>query len=271
MGQIVDISQAMLELGVEDATANERAILARGIVGAEGAIIRHLGYDPAQRSRSEFYPNREQVLGYGNRGVWDLDEGKTQAVLTSRAAFSDLQVRHIPIRSVTSLWVNIDARATNARFTADHLKTQASGSTGGDFWLNNELLVGGSEVCPDGVLKSFGLWPLEPGSVKITYTAGYAEAELQGTSTELNARPIVDAILNETVRRSKKVFLNRKQTGAGWTPGPITSERLGDYGYVVSGGAGTAAAANFSGTNDILPETVQMLADFVNWGWRLFS
>lgn len=270
MGQIVDISQALLELGVANATADERAVIDRAITGAEGAIIRHLGYDPAQRSRTEIYPGGEMLRRYWGTGMWDSNQSGTQAIFWSRnRIFSDLQVQHLPIRSVTNLWVNVDGRATSARFTSDHLKTAASASEGGDYWVNFELEdSAGASVCRDGLIRSHGLWPLEPGSVKIQYTAGYDSDELQGVDTILNARPIVDAILNETVRRAKKVFLNRKQTAAGWVPGAISSERLGDYQYTI-GGTANAVDSNFAGAADLLPETIQMLADFVNWGWRL--
>lgn len=279
MGKIVDISQATLDLFNLDSdtlTNNDRAIMERAITGAEGAIARHLGYDPLQRSRTEIYPNRDYMPQLQRYELWELNEAKTHAVLASqtrnRLVSTDLQVRHIPIRSIENLWVNVDGKSISSRFTNDHLKEEANASNSGDFWPNYEARDdAGNQACLDGVIKSYGLWPLEPGTIQIEYTAGYLLDELHGQSDNLNARPIVDAILTETVRRAKKIYLTRKQVGIGWTPGSVVSEKLGDYSYTIGGAGGAAQDAAYGGSADLLPETIHQLADFVNWGWRLAS
>jgi hypothetical protein len=275
MARIADISEVLLNLTNEpiELSGQERAVVDFALTRAEGAIVRFLGYDPVQDERIQLYPNRDFSPAYAQHGIWDLNEAKTHAVLTSRSQLttSDLQVQHIPIRSIANLWVNIDGKATSARFTSDHLKAQAAAGNSGDYWPNNDTIDDdGNDVCLDGVIKSHGLWPLQPGTIRVQYTAGYLSDELHGQGTILNARPILDAMINETIRRAKKAFLNRQQTTGGWTPGSIISERLGDYNYTV-GGSSSAVDAAYGGAADLLPESVQMLADFVNWGWRLAS
>ena len=124
----------------------------------------------------------------------------------------------------------------------------------------------GDEICRDGIFRSLGLWPTTPGTVRIMYTAGYTVEELHGQDAIIDARPIVDAVIEEATRRAKKVFIQRKQTGVGFAAGSITSERLGDYSYTVDA---ASSAQLFGGTFDLMPASKEALGSFVNWGWGL--
>ena len=57
------------------------------------------------------------------------------------------------------------------------------------------------------------------------------------------------------------VMAAKKKTAAGWTPGTLTGERLGDYSYTVggAGGAGVAAVGQ-----DLLPEAVKAMLDEID-------
>lgn len=264
MGQIIDISEVLLELGLSSSvTDEERAIANVSLSKAEGAIKRHLRYDPVQRERTEYYPQRDydyQAAG----AVWEVEGGQAVLRQVAGAATSELQIRHVPIRSVSDLRIDYDGRSGTSAgaFAAETTKT-----LGVDFWPNNDGRDSdGNEVCRDGILRSIGSWPTSPGSVRITYTAGYTAAELHGQDTIIDASPIAEAVMDEALRRARKIFLLKKKAAVGFVAGAFTSERLGDYSY---SGEGSAASRLFSGGMDLLPETVQKLADFVNWGWDL--
>ena len=262
---IVDISEVLLILGLSaSATDEERAVASLAITRAEGAVRRHLLYDPVQRSRVEFYP----MVDYNYQAtvaVWE-SEG-SQAILRrrARASTNELQVQHIPVRDdpAIDLRIDYDARSgtRDGSFALETLKVEGS-----DFWPNYDGHdSSGNALCRDGLMRSIGRWPTSPGSVRIVYTAGYTPEELRGQDASVDASPIWDAVLEEAVRRTRKAFIEMKQ-GTGWMAGPLTSEKLGDYAYTIS-----TPAANqlFGGLWDLLPESREKLSEFINMGWAL--
>ena len=265
MGKLVDISELQLECGLSASmTDEERAILATALVKAEGAVIRHLRYDPLQRSRTEYYP--QGVLNYSESETeWDISNNQAVLRRISEAATSELQLQHLPIRNVATLHIDYDARSgtKSGSFAASTLQTE-----GTDFWPNyNRNDSGGNRLCEDGILRSVGSWPSEPGSVKIVYTAGYTLAELHGQDSIIDASQIVEVILEEAKRRVMKAFLVRSRTGVGFSQA-FTSETLGDYTYVTDN---TITNTFFGGNFDLLPESKGNLSTFVNWGYDLAS
>lgn len=274
---IVDISEVLLHaIGQDSETAEERALALAAIKRAEGAVKRYLGYDPVHRRRVQYYPQTEFVTPFGTISELELSGDKTQAIVTTYGSVASeaLQVSNLPIRTIHNIWVNNDARGVDSRFTNAHKKVAATASAGGDYWPNMNLQDSdGSQLCTDGIILSYGLWPLARGSIKIDYTAGYLTKEFQGESNLIDASPIWDATLVEAVRRLQEVFVNKKKTGVGFTSGPLQSERLGDYSYSIggAGGRGSSADRKFGGVNDLLPESMAKLADFVNYGVKLAS
>ncbi len=266
MGSIIDISEVLLELGLSSSvTDEERAIVNTAIVRAEGSVKRHLRYDPVQRTRTEFYPLQD--FDYQARdAIWVAEGGQAVLQRLSGVATSELQIRHLPIRSITTLAIDLGANSGTASgaFASDTEKAE-----GTDFWPNYEGEDSSSNsFCRDGIIRSIGVWPTVPGTVKIVYTAGYSSAELHGQDSTIDASPIMDTVIEEASRRVRKAFVWAKRTGVGFTAGPFTSENLGDYSYSIDG---SAAARMFGGQWDILPESVHRLADFVNWGYSLGS
>jgi hypothetical protein len=117
-------------------------------------------------------------------------------------------------------------------------------------------------------------WPKYPGSIKISYYAGFTASELAGESTMIDASPIWEAMLNETARRVKRTLMNQKRTGMGFIGGTITSERLGDYSYTLGATTGESNSTyGFTntgvGSGDIMASTRDILADWINWGYPL--
>lgn len=267
MGAIVDVTDVLLELGLCDvATEEERTIAGLSITRAEGSIRQFLGYDPVQRSRTEYYP----LMKFNEaspQGVWEVSDTHAYWRRISQTLSDDLQVRHIPIRSITSLWINYDGRNGARSFDAEHLKTE-----GDDYWINADIDdSSGTRVCRDGIVRSHGLWTTTRGTVKITYVAGYTASELLGQDSILNASPIYSTVINEASRRMIQAMgTNRKVSGVGFVPGSVNSERLGDYSYSAgtSGGStgGSTSDRLTGGINDLLPESKEALSGFRNYG-----
>lgn len=266
-GRIISGSDIKELLG--ETSSDNDAIITLSIRRAEGAIRRYLRYDPVFASRTEFYPQTDQRPGGGNL---ILEATATHAVFTTPESVrgTELQVQHLPIRGnpAIQLFVDYNAKAgtSSGSFASDTEKTE-----GTDFWANYDGVdSSGYRICRDGILRSHGLWPTEPGSVKIVYSAGYTAAELQGQDSVVDASPIWDACLEECIQRCKKALVNKKSSTLGYLAGPLTSERLGDYSYKVS----DEIALKLFGIKayDLLPESIEKLEDgFVNYGYSLFS
>lgn len=258
---IVSPSELYIALGIaESQTAQEKALVNMSLRSAEGAIRRHLQYDPVQRERTEYYPQMDLAPTPG-LGVWEVSSSDAYFRRVSQAATDQLQIKHLPIRSIGSLYIDYDGRsgARSGAFASDTQKTE-----GEDFWPNwTATDADGNKVCTDGVIRSHGLWPSEPGSVKITYTAGYSEDEFRGNSTALDASPIWESVLDEAVRRVKKAASRAKSSAGGLAVGPKASESLGDYSYSLN-----QAAFNtlIDGSRDLMPETKEKLQQFINLG-----
>jgi len=255
MGKIADISEILLELGLSaTVTDEERAIAATALTRAEGAVKRYLGYDPTYQARTEYLPTY-QTPTRNREGVWEVDSNSAVLRNLSSGATDLLQLMHLPVRSITSLYLDYDGRsgAVVGAFAASTLKVE-----GTDFWPNYDLVDSdGAKVCSDGILKSMGQWPTTPGTVKVTYMAGYKDDELHGSDLILDASPILGAVINEAVRRVKRVFAQKKQA-TGFVTGTIVSESLGDYSYSVDG----ASASQLMGSGELTPDSKEMLSSF---------
>jgi len=266
---IIDISMVALELGLSSTiTDEERAIIGRAIHRSEGAIKRYLKYDPIQRSRTEYYPQRECDF-QSTESYWETTTTHAYIRKVSEASTSELQVQHIPIRNITSLRVDYDGRGGEQ---ATSFPASSEQTRGTDYWLNSDGQdSGGVNICRDGIIRSFGAWPTSPGSVRITYTGGYTRAELHGNDTIVDATPIMDVALDEACRLVRKIMVWRKNPRTGFLAGPIQSERMGDYSYSVGTGNSDLINRMFGGLYDLLPESKDKLSTFVNYGWVLAS
>jgi len=266
MGAIANDDEVLLELGLATtATPEERAVVVASVQAAEGAVRRYLKYDPVWKSHTEFYPMH--VVGAGaSDAVWEST--LTAAVLRreSSSRADELQLRHIPIRSITSLNEDLNAYAGSV---AGSFGAGTALTEGTDFWPNYDSVdLEGDSLCSDGIIRGIRGWPTSPGTLKVVYVAGYTDEEFRGNGVNVDAVPILTAVVAESVRKAKKVFVNQKQTGAGWAAGPMTSEGLGDYNYVVDS---SLAARLFGSSWDLMPESKEALSDYVNWGWMLIG
>jgi len=264
MPSIIETAEVLTDLGLSSSvTAQEYAIIEAAITRAESAVRRYLKYDPVQRTRTEYYPQTD--FDYLSRGtVWESEGGQAYLRRIATAATDELQVRNIPIRSITSLWIDYDGRAgTRAgAFAAETLKTE-----GTDFWPNYDGIDSdGHRICRDGIIRSEGMWPTTPGTVKLISIAGYTADELHGIDFSVDAGQIVEAVVAEAIRRAKKALMGMKSSALGWTSGPLSGEKLGDYSYTADS---TLSTKLYGGMYELMPETKEALESFVNYGYSL--
>lgn len=253
---IVQPEDLYLFLGLSsERTSEECRVAQKALLMAEAAIRRYLQYNPVSATHTEYYPQMEASLPSAR--VWEVNETEAYQRRVDSGAHTELQIRNIPIRSVTSLHVDYDGRSDTGTdpFPASSLWTE-----GTDFWPNYDMVDSQSnKVCGDGLLRTEGSWPSRPGSVKIVYTAGYTNAELKGEDSVIDALPIYEATLDEAQRRFIKAF-SRRKAKAGFI-GPLASEGLGEYNYSVDG----AARQNIL-SGSLSRETQETLQPYINYG-----
>lgn len=264
---IADISEVLLEIGLSaSATETEKAIVQSCLTKVESEIKRFLRYDPTQNTHVEYYP-RMDFSRQSREGVWEVSDTQAFVRYLQESATDELQLKHIPVRAVTDLRVDYDGRAgtRSGSFGSSTIWTE-----GVDFWPNYEVrdASGTTKLCLDGIIMSEGRWPNIPGSIKITYLAGYNNAELHGEDdTIVDANPILTAVIDETVARVQKIYSRMKKT-RGWALGPLASESLGDYSYSQDMSALQTLINNKGG---LMADTMDRLQEFVNWGVELAS
>lgn len=255
MGNIVDISEVLLDAGLSSSsTETERAMANAAIDRAEAAVRRFLGYDPVQRQRTEYYPQFDPLAGE-REYIWEASSTHAYLRESTETGSAELLVRHLPIRSIASVHVD-----QNREFGASTAWTINQ-----DYWLDAERLDDDGQKMGT-VVRSAGTWPSSAGTVKLVYTSGYSAAEFHGRKDLVDATPILEAVVDEAVRRMLKVISRGKKSGAGWTGGPLTSESLGDYSYSTD----ASVLQKLVGSSaDLMMETHAKLQPFVNYGYAV--
>lgn len=262
---IATANDVYTELGISSPTATESAVVAAALLRAEGAVKRYLRYDPERKKRVEYYP--QQNFEYqGRETVWEVSGNQAVIRRVAEASTSELQVQHIPIRTIHALYLDYDGRSgsRSGSFAASTLQVE-----GTDYWPNwdgEDESSGGDRICRDGIIRSEGRWPITPGTVKIIYTAGYMNAEFRGSGYAIDATPIWDSVVSEAARRAKQVFVNSKKA-TGFVAGTITRERIGEYEYQI--GNIQEAERQFGGLFDLTFDNRNRLSEFLNWGWPI--
>jgi len=253
---------------------DERAAINLILPGAESRIVEHLGYDPTQGVRTEYYPRNDPAGGEAiSGGLWDVDASHRRAQLYAAGGagplYPTLQLQHIPVRAVVDLRVDYSARFGTA---TGAFASSSAWTSGTDYWPEWEQ----SSYCPSGCLFAAGTWPTEPGTVRVQYRAGYSSDELAGRATAsgtgsdgtittagVNASAIKRAALITAVKAIQTWAALRKRSTVGFLPGAIQSERLGDYSYTL----GASATGSIAGLVVALPaEAIDLLEPFVHWG-----
>lgn len=257
VSSIADVSEVLLHLGLSaSSTEVERALAQEALRRANAAVIRYLQYDPVQKTHTEYLP-AVSTYRQGREVVWEVTETQAYSRYLSEASTDELQLTHIPVREITSLKVDYDARSgtRSGSFAAASARVE-----GTDFWPNYDGKdSSGNKICRDGIIRAEGRWPDVAGSVEVIYIAGYTDEELHGQDSVVNAGSILDVVVDEAVRRFLKVMSRSKRALSGFA-GPFTSENLGEYSYSVDSGI---FAKLVGGSVDLLPENEQKLMEFM--------
>lgn len=239
------------------------------------AVRKVLHYDPEQRvGNAELYP-RMADEPYGGRaleGMWDVNSTHTRANFeTYGNRDNKLQLARIPIRSVSLLRVD-----PSAKFG------QQSGDFGSstDWTQGTEYAVEWDEdgVCRSGCLIAYGSWPTGLGTIKVQYRAGYSPLEFQGPQAEdstdadgnvtkagVDASPVkAAAVIACMAAYHQLAYWSQSQLTGLLTPGPKSSERLGDYSYSIGNPQAAALVAGMMA--ELPPQAHQLLEPFIHFG-----
>lgn len=212
----------------EDVTPAERAVIQQIHRYAEVNVRNHLGFDPDQGTRTrEYYPRNAIRNAIGFRQIWSVNAAHTHARMESLALGREtIQLANIPLRSISSLEVDENARFGSA---SSPFPSGSAWTEGEDYWADWEL----DGLCKSGLLYASGSWPVNPGSVRITYVSGYSRAELEGTGGQVDASGILGAVVKTAITgfHKFKAWQRNKNIGFG---GPIRSEKAQDYSYQLS-------------------------------------
>ena len=277
-------------------TADERTQMMMAHRRAEGLVKRELGYNPQQGTHTEFYPRADAVGGMGRREP-DLIGGETGlygGYSNRYSSAATLQLQHVPLRQVVNLYIDHGAYFGQANRTVfdgaleliideDDVTTDTVQTLGVDFYADLERPSFGESGC----LYHTSVWPSEPGSVMVTYVAGYSPSELLGdvdadaveadlslghiSSVGVDASPISHAVVL-TVAKILHTQQSLKKVANGFNSGfaggsTYQSEKLQDYAYSRPSDSSGAGTAQLVGVGVSLPtEAVEALESFRHFG-----
>lgn len=177
MSIVVDADiQAYFEVnGFSTSGAATTAFLALIRPAVEAAVKRFLTYDPEQATHVEFHPELNPKPLYGESDfVNSYDKIGSYIAQVNRGGRvnSVLQLKHIPVRTITSVYENVVAFTT--------------GNPEGDFPAASllpasyyRLDISESQLSWTGHLfRNYGNWLGEARTVKVTYVSGLTALEL---------------------------------------------------------------------------------------------
>ena len=294
---IVSEADIRLFVGLEgEITSAERGHVQRAHTHAEGLVKSYLGYDPQQRRHVEFYPRQTPVGGMAYQRPDDLwtSNGVSARPLAMGGHYpvnEALQLRHIPVRSITELYDDPGANFGQATrttfdgsfdftFQSEGFATESLLTLGDDYFLDLEE----QNICWSGhVYRNRGTWGTEVGSIAVNYVAGFSAAELAGradadaaesdaargmvTVVGVDASPISYAVMITAAKMLHVQNHLRKSTNGGGFNGGNTfqSERFQDYQYTRP--QSDVASTQLTGLIVALPaEAQEALDDFRYYG-----
>ena len=233
---IVTAAECATLLGIDE----DDATLALVIAGAEHAVMNFLRYDPVKSSKTEFYPTNLERADTAENPTFDSINGKAIAQRVGSVLGDVLILRNRPVWNDSTLEVREQPGAYAGQLSGSF----GSGTVltkGVDYWLDCNA---SDQISVSGILYRIGgSWAAEPGSIKVTYNSGFADADLAGTGTR-KAADIKLATMQAVAFNYKQFALNAVQGRAGLTAGPIVSEKIGPYSYRNS--AASVQAYNFA-------------------------
>jgi hypothetical protein len=269
---IVCETDVKLLLGLSSSiTGEEQSFITLIHPMAEGVVKSYLQYDPEQKQHEEYLPHHLHSGGPGYAGAEVVEIVGNHAYWYTPGGARTLQLTHLPLRTVLTVHVDTSARHGES---SNPFAASTAWTKGTDYWIDwdrrdsNDYGVGYS-----GQLMAHGNWPREPGTVKVVYRGGYSPAEFAGavtadavsgpeiTTSGVDASGISLAVHDTIVNAFTNAMSNKKKS-FGFTPGNLSSEKLGDYSYTL-GTAGNEAAVGLVGLS---PRGKQLLEPFRHYG-----
>lgn len=222
---IIDPSEVLDDLGLENADPADIRRMSRSIMSAQRAIEEYLGYLLERETHTEYYPIARQ------RSARDsFVDVIGQRVLLGREGDSALIIANRPVINDDTLAVyesfNGQSGQSTSAFPAASLLTKGS-----DYFLD---VIGNEDYSMSGILyRRAGTWSPEIGSIMVIYSAGFTAADLNGTGTFKRAAVIKDSLFEE----AKRDFRQRRANAANLDrAAPLSSESIGQYSYSAGGG-----------------------------------
>ena len=251
------------------------ARLQQALFAGHTSVKAHLKYEPEQKVwADQYYPRVESNYNGSVEGVWDVDPSHSRAsVELISGAAKVLQLEHLPVRAITEIKVDPSARfgQGSGDFGDGTVWTE-----GVDYFVDRESQY----LSMSGQLLAVGSWPVEPGTVKVSYRAGFSQLEFEGqaatTATDddgfitvagVDASGIKQAVLLECMRAYHTFKAFSLQSTGVHAVGPFSSERLGDYSYSLA--SGQAAAILTTMGLAISPQAQLYLEPFAHYGLML--
>lgn len=235
--------------------ANDTFVLNVLLASVDRVFADFLGYSISQATRTEYYPARVNLTqrdalvdGYERSGT-----NKVIPIDRYRNERRVLALLHVPVTEIVSIYENPDAWNTDPP-TFDNLLT-----AGDDYALDIEQ-NGASQT--GFVIRNTGPWSAAERCIKVTYTAGYTEAQLGDAFAQLKY-----AFMMQVMVSFNTVKIHRMAGRVGGMPGIIASESLGDW----SASYDTLTNARLYGmSNRLAPEVSEILEDYMNYTAFLF-
>lgn len=186
---------------------------------AERLVRKYVGYGIEQMTFTEYHPlittRPAMSQGYTDDDEILAYEGSPQGARPIRQGRGNsrdtLRLNNLPIRSITSIYEDPSAWTTvpsGTGFPASSLLTEAR-----DFYVDwDGTDQSGNRICESGmVFRTGGIWSLTARTVKVTYVAGYTEAELANTGNAEDLGAAMDfkmAILMTSSKLIKEAIAN---------------------------------------------------------------
>lgn len=224
----------------------------------EAAVVDVIGYNPAQATYTEFYPQKRTPSAFDTDDRMEpfIDPQRNVILERGNVYRQILALKNIPVRSITSIYENASAWAT--------------GSPGGD-WPSSTLLAPSSYrlqleeagICKTGFVIRGGAWTDAIGCIKVTYVAGYTAAELTAVAAHVKAAVKMAVSWNWANAKLRQAIISG--TGRLESGHSITDYSVN---YVDPAALGMTAFGEGSGAGSgLLPQSsLNLLGNFVNLG-----
>lgn len=239
-----------LEASGNSLSTAQKTVLTTELVAVEAAIKKYLGFGVEQATVTEYYPDRmanvagdvDDVMGGGS---WDVLGGQVVGRTRGDRWQNALMLRHVPVRSITSVYENLGAwnTAGGSFPSGTLLPTNA-------YYLDIQDDTVGSMT--GALYRISGVWPHLPRVCKITYVHGYTSGEIDTLFPEVKA-----AIRHEMGIVATRILQLSRMIATG----PVSSVSIEDFSTSFDL---TAEGGMMGFSGKLSPRTTQLLSKYVN-------